>query len=63
MSNVQRLAEVGLVHPGYLTPEQRDIIENQMTNEEIDSLLSVQQKLGGVGSMHGTEVCPTCAVF
>jgi hypothetical protein len=59
MSNVDRLAEANLIDPERLSDEERDIIENQLTVEEVDSLLSVQDKFGGRGSMHqpGVTAC------
>ncbi len=59
MSNVAKLAAAGLVQPDQLSDEHKDIIENHLSAEEVDALLSVQTKLGGVGSMHG----PTTNVF
>jgi hypothetical protein len=55
MTNVERLATVGIVHPGHLTDEHVDVINNQMTDQEIDALLSTHAKLGGVGTMHGSH--------
>ena len=52
MSNVEKLADAGLVEPSRLSEEHRNIIENELTDEEIDALVSVQHKLGDEGSMH-----------
>ena len=55
MSNVEKLAEAGLVDPSQLSDEHREIIENELTEEEISALVSVQHKLGDEGSMHGAS--------
>jgi hypothetical protein len=55
MTNVERLAQVGMLHPGHISDEQTDIINNQMSDQEIEALLSTHAKLGGVGTMHGSH--------
>jgi hypothetical protein len=52
MSNVDRLADANLIDPRRLNERDRQVIENELTNEEVESLLSVQEKFGGRGSMH-----------
>jgi hypothetical protein len=56
MSNVDKLVEAGLVDPSQLSDEHREIIENELTIEEIDALVSVQHKLGDDGSMHASGI-------
>ena len=55
MSNVDKLADAGLVDPGRLSDEHRDIIENQLSEEEITVLVSVQHKFDDAGSMHAAS--------
>ena len=52
MSNVSKLSDAGLIDPSQLSDEHKDIIENQLSDDEVTSLISVQNKFGGVGTMH-----------
>jgi hypothetical protein len=55
MSKLDRLVEAGLVDLEQVTDEQVMIIEEQLTEGEIDVLVTVQEKLGGQGTMHGVR--------
>jgi hypothetical protein len=61
MSNLDRLVDAGLVDPERLQEEQARIIEEELSDAEIDALVSVQRKFGGAGTMHG--VVDEAAVF
>jgi len=61
MSNVDKLVDAGLVDRDRLEEWQVRIIEEELSDGEIDALVSVQQKFGGAGTMHG--VVEDAAVF
>jgi uncharacterized protein YjgD (DUF1641 family) len=65
MTNLEKLAKVGLLDPKRVSKQHQDIINNQLSNEEVAALISTQQKLGGKGSMHSESVGqgPSTAVF
>ena len=65
MTNVEKLAKVGLLDPKRLTQAHQDVINNDLSPEEVAALISTQQKLGGQGSMHceGVGQPPRAAVF
>ena len=44
MSNVDRLVQAGLVELDALSPTQLDFLNNVLTTEEIDNLISIGQK-------------------
>jgi hypothetical protein len=52
MTNLDRLAKAGLLDPKQVSQAHQDIINNQLSNEEVSALISTQQKFGGQGSMH-----------
>ena len=53
MTNLEKLAKVGLVDPKRVSQAHQDIINNQLSDEEVSALISTQQKFGGQGSLHG----------
>ena len=52
MTNLEKLAKAGLVDPKRVSQAHQDVINNQLSNEEVSALISTQQKFGGQGSMH-----------
>jgi hypothetical protein len=62
MSNVDKLAAAGLLDPGRVSDEQQGIINNDLSDAEVDALISSHQKLGGEGSMHSGDD-PGASVF
>ncbi len=62
MSNVQRLADAGLLDPARVPDHQKAVIENDLSDAEVDALISSHQKLGGEGSMHSGDD-PNSSVF
>ena len=61
MTNLEKLANVGLVDPKRVSKQHQDIINNQLSNEEVAALISTKQKLGVQASMHVEG--PSTAVF
>ena len=45
--NVEQLVAAGLLDENELTQAQTNKINNKLTQDEVDQLISVQQKLGG----------------
>jgi hypothetical protein len=57
VSNVDRLAQVGLIKKNELTEEHKKIIDDELTTEEIDALIRVRNKFNQECSMHyGTHM-------
>ena len=52
MTNLEKLAEAGLLEPDQVSDSHKDIINNELSDAEVDGLISAHQKLGGGGSMH-----------
>jgi hypothetical protein len=65
MTNLEKLANVGLLDPKRVTQAHQDVINNDLSPEEVAALISTHQKLGGQGSMHseGLGQNPKAAVF
>lgn len=59
MTNVDRLSEAGLVESSALSPEHMQFLNNELTTEEIDSLIQIKQKfeVSGPGGYHHTKCC------
>lgn len=58
MTNRQRLENAGIVEStATWTPEQTDAVED-LTEEEIDALISVKTKLGNLFPLTGQPVAP-----
>ena len=49
-SNVVRLQQAGLLKPGTLSQDEKDLLET-LTEQEVDALISVKDKLGYTGTL------------
>jgi hypothetical protein len=46
MTNVDKLANAGVLDPNSLTPAQRQFINNNLTDAEVNALISIRSKAG-----------------
>ena len=62
MSNVDRLSQAGLLDPDALSSDHKDFINQELTSEEVESLIKGGQKLANYARHHHIASIPTVTV-
>jgi hypothetical protein len=62
MSNVDRLSQGGVLDPDALSSDQKDFINKELTDEEVESLIKGGHKLAKYARHHHIAGIPTVTV-
>ena len=62
MSNVDRLSQGGVLDPDALSSDQKDFINKELTDEEVEGLIKGGQKLAQYARRHHIPGLPTVTV-
>ncbi len=54
MTNLEKLENAGVIDSKHLSKDHQDVINTKMTDEEIDTLISIKTKLEAAGPRNPT---------